>query len=297
VKRSGEWRAEIGIAGVSMAFCAIEPERLSVPAPERFRMGSRGSDAREEPAHWVVIRRPAAGVPPFWLAETPVTQAQLAVWTDSSDYADWFARHREELELREVHSSSFPGKPEYPAEQVTWWEALAFCDWLTRVHLGPEVSRGFEKLPEGWALRATLPAEAYWEYACRAGSDTEYHSGDGDGALRRVGWFHLNLDAGTRPVAQLEPNGFGLYDMHGNVWEWCLDPDAGDVYRGRLDGADAFVPPTDTRKDRQAFRVLRGGSWYSGAPSCRSAFRLGDHPSSRYGNQGFRVCLLPGPGP
>ena len=244
-----------------------------------FRMGSRGYDDREEPVHLVKI--PA----PFWLAETPVTQAQFALWTRAEDIK---------------HENHFKERPEHPAENLSWHEAVSFCAWLSREKAG--------QFPEGSAL-ACLPTEAQWEYACRAGMDTEYYTGDGEAALAEAGWFGEDYEKGsTHPVREKRANPFGLFDMHGNVWEWCQDIYDPNAYRKRPDGwtgreltvADAGDDADSTMdEDRKSgtsqTRVLRGGSWNITAYWCRSASRLGDWPGDRFWSGGFRVCLVRGP--
>jgi len=265
-EREDRLRRVVLPGGVPMFFRRIEPGA--------FRMGSRDrsgagelADAQEQPVHRVRITRP------FYLGAFPVTQHQ---------FVGWAAKHAPE------HLNWFTGNDLLPAEGIRWSEAMAFCAWLTQDVLGET------------AERARLPTEAEWEYACRAGSDTEYASGDGDGCLRELGWFEANSVQRTHPVGDRRANAWGLYDMHGNVWEWCLDAWDGRVYRSRAPGVeDPVVAPEDVQdlSGSLARRVLRGGSWGVGAPDCRSAFRLGFDPWSRLGPLGFRVCLLPGPGP
>jgi formylglycine-generating enzyme required for sulfatase activity len=147
------------------------------------------------------------------------------------------------------------------------------------------------ELPDGFAV-ACLPTEAEWEYACRAGTETEYYTGDGEAALAEAGWFGEEWDKGaTHPVRQKKPNAFGLYDMHGNIWEWCRDVWDAAAYRKRADGwvATEWTLPNETR------RVLRGGSWRRTARGCRAADRGGDRPGDRNWGSGFRVGLVRGP--
>jgi formylglycine-generating enzyme required for sulfatase activity len=118
-----------------------------------FRKGSRGHYPDEEPVHRVEIGHD------YWLGETPVTQAQFALWTRD---------HEPE------HKNEFEDQPEYPAESMDWWQAVRYCEWLTQ-----EMS---EQFPDRMNL-VCLPTEAEWEWACRAGSDTRFHTGDGDAAL------------------------------------------------------------------------------------------------------------------
>jgi formylglycine-generating enzyme required for sulfatase activity len=152
-------------------------------------------------------------------------------------------------------------------EQVSWDDAQEFC------------KRASAKC--GVTLR--LPTEAEWEYACRAGTRTNYHSGDAEVDLARVGWYRNNSGNTTHPIGQKEANAFGLHDMHGNVWEWCED----------WYSAYPNNPVTDpTGPATGDDRVLRGGSWISKVPVfCRSALRYWLVPDSRYVFIGFRVVL------
>ncbi|MBQ4142723.1 MAG: formylglycine-generating enzyme family protein, partial [Thermoguttaceae bacterium] len=122
----------------------------------------------------------------------------------------------------------------------------------------------------------SLPTEAQWEYACRAGTTGAY-AGD----LGEMGWYGSS-GGGTHPVGQKKPNAWGLYDMHGNVWEWCQD----------WYGSYTTSPTSDpTGPNSGSYRVFRGGSWYSGAQFCRSAYRDWSAPDFRYVNLGFRLVL------
>ena len=129
-----------------------------------------------------------------------------------------------------------------------------------------------------------LPTEAQWEYACRAGSKTAYSFDDEEGLLPEYGWFRRNSSKRTHTVGLLEPNAWGLYDMHGNVWEWCSDR-FGAYPKG------AVSDPTGLA--RSAVRVLRGGSWFFEAADCRSAYRFRMYPSGSNFFSGFRVALSP----
>jgi len=229
----------------------------------RFVMGSRGEYQYEEPPHEVEITRD------YWMAETPVTQGQFAVWTKAAKIK---------------HKNPFKDKSDHPAGNVRWSEATAFCRWLMKRCRGG--------IPRG--LVARLPTEAEWERACRAGTDSEYWSGDGVGALADVGWFNKNSNSSTQPVRAKAANGFGLYDMHGNVWEWCADAFDRQAYAKRVNRVqDPFTAPRKGDKDQ--VRVLRGGSWGYLAWSCRSAYRFGGRLVLRKRYQGFRVCLGRGP--
>lgn len=235
----------------------VEMSFQLIPAGS-FRMGSRGEHHDEEPRHLVQITQP------FYLGTFPVTQQQFAVW-------------------KAEHENHFANNPRHPAENMDWHEAAQYCSWLT--------ANFSNQVPAGYA--AGLPTEAQWEYACRAGTETEYYSGDGEAALAEAGWYSENSESQTQPVGQLKANEFGLYDMHGNVDEWCSDAWDEHAYKKRVNGVcDPFI---DGKKD--ADRVIRGGSWYGSPGYCRSAFRNWWRPVDRGRGQGFRVCLFLGPCP
>ena len=244
-----------------------------------FRMGSRGYYPDEEPVH--EVRIPES----FWLAETPVTQAQFALWTRAKGIE---------------HENHFKGNPNHPAENMTWSDAIKYCAWLTRVKAG--------EMP---GLIVCLPTEAEWEYACRGGTDpasggvnTEYYTGDGEAALAEAGWYDGNAESKTHPVKQKKANDFGLYDMHGNVWEWCHDEWDDSAYRKRVDGcedpgfqdrAGEWNSGLQLMTKENRVRVMRGGSWNNSAGLCRSAYRDWYAGSVWFWSRGFRVCLVPGP--
>lgn len=236
---------------------SIEMSFQLIPAGS-FRMGSRGSYHDEEPRHLVQITQP------FYLGTFPVTQQQFAVW-------------------KAEHENHFANNARHPAENMDWHEAAQYCSWLT--------ANFSNQLPAGYA--AGLPTEAQWEYACRAGTETEYYSGDGEAALAEAGWYSENSESQTQPVGQLKANEFGLYDMHGNVDEWCSDAWDEHAYKKRVNGVcDPFI---DGKKD--AYRVFRGGCWFLSPRVCRAACRSRWRPGDRDRDRGFRVCLFLGPCP
>jgi formylglycine-generating enzyme required for sulfatase activity len=158
-----------------------------------------------------------------------------------------------------------------PVDNVSWDDTVEFCKRLSDL---PEEKKA------GRLYR--LPTEAEWEYACRAGSKTAYSFDDEEGLLPEYDWFKRNSSDRTHTVGLLEPNAWGLYDMHGNVWEWCSDR-YGDYPKG------AVSDPSGPKEG--SFRVYRGGSWFNEAAGCRSAFRDGYVPSDRLNYLGFRLAL------
>ncbi len=242
-----------------------------------FLMGSpEDEDGRyddEGPCHAVTITRP------FWLGRAPVTQAQF----------------REIMGTHTSHFSAAGGGAEevagldtdtLPVDRVTWFEAVRFCHRLSSLPGEREAGRVYR-----------LPTEAEWEYACRAESRLPFSTGarltaamanfDGTrpyGLPRSRG---KNLKR-TSPVGSYPPNAWGLYDMHGNVWEWCHDWFDREYYAGSP-SVDPEGPEDGTE------RVLRGGSYYYIGSSCRSAIRLDREPEARSNLDGFRVAL-PWPG-
>jgi formylglycine-generating enzyme required for sulfatase activity len=158
-----------------------------------------------------------------------------------------------------------------PVEKISWDDAVEFCKKLSDL---PEEKKA------GRLYR--LPTEAEWEYACRAGSNTVFSFDDEEGLLPEYGWFDRNSSNRTHTVCLLEPNAWGLYDMHGNVWEWCSDR-YGEYPKG------AVSDPTGPEVGSD--RVLRGGGWSNGAANCRSANRDRNDPSDRNDGIGFRVAL------
>ncbi len=251
----------------------INLRMIQIPGGE-FLMGVPESEIDrwddEGPQHQVAV-------PGFFTGKYPVTQAQWRAVTGLPEV---------EIELP-TNPSYFKGN-DRPVEQVSWHEVTEFCSRLA-AHTG----RPYR-----------LPTEPEWEYACRAGTDTPFHFGKTittDIANYRgtdneeLGWSGSYGDGPkgqhreeTTPVGQFEvANHFGLYDLHGNVWEWCQDHWHDNYNHAPTDGS-AWLS-----KDKEANRVLRGGSWYSDPMNCRSATRYVAHPSDRSNDIGFRVCCSP----
>jgi formylglycine-generating enzyme required for sulfatase activity len=166
-----------------------------------------------------------------------------------------------------------------PVETVSWYDAIAYCNALSRREgLTPAYTRSGDTVT--WNRGANgyrLPTEAEWEYACRAGTTTPYYTGS---SVDNAGWYRDNSEGTTHPVGQKQANAWGLYDMHGNVWEWCWD----------WYGSYANGPQTDPQGALAgADRVLRGGSWIIFGQYLRSADRFNYYPSRGDGYLGFRL--------
>ena len=251
-----------------------DPDRLAWIEAGSFLMGSPADEKERLPReaqHRVVLSQG------FFMSKFLVTQGDyLALVGANPSYFVWARGYSNDLRR--------------PVEQVTWQDATNYCGRFN----GQELIA--QRLPDGWAYR--LPTEAEWEYACRAGTTSPFYYGSDlrfgmanfDGryeyyeALGGVSTpLGAHLDA-TTPVGSYQPNGWGLYDMAGNVWEWCLD------WYGAY--------PTDTVTDPQGpsggwRRVLRGGDWYEQAKNCRSAFAGYYDPNGSTCGIGFRLVLAP----
>ena len=242
-------------------------------APGMFMMGSPSSELGRfdnETQHEVILKKG------YWLGKYEVTQEQYKT-------------------IMGNNPSKFAGN-NLPVEQVSWDDAMEFCKKLT------EVEKEAGRLPEGCVY--TLPTEAQWEYACRAGTTRAFNNEkniptedqmmiESCPNLDEVGWYGLNSGAidsslkrtkqgKTFSVGRKKPNALGLYDMHGNVYEWCLD------WPGDYPASSVTDPKGASIGE---YRVCRGGSWNDLARDCRSASRSYTTPGDRYDLIGFRVCL------
>ena len=172
-----------------------------------------------------------------------------------------------EQRIKAGYSSTNGVGSDYPMYYVNWEEAQEFC----------------KKLSQLTGKTYVLPTEAQWEYAARGGVKSRGYKYSGSNTIGNVAWYSDNSSSSTRPVATKQPNELGLYDMSGNVWEWCSDWDG---YYSSESQSNPTGPSTGSR------RVLRGGSWGYYAGGCRVSYRIGNYPSYRNFNYGFRVVLL-----
>ncbi len=200
----------------------------------------------------------------------------------------WISPYKVTEELWDQVMGSGNSNSQKPKVNVTWYDAVEFCNayslehGLTPAYVGSDTTWTWDQTANGYRL----PTEAEWEYACRAGSTTPFANGDitelycaEDPNLDAMGWYCYNSNGQTQPVGQKQPNAWGLYDMHGNVYEWCWD------WYGAYVG-DAVDPTGPATGDA---RVLRGGAWDGGARYCRSANRLYYPPSTMNTISGFRL--------
>lgn len=213
---------------------------------------------------------------PFAICSTEVTVEQFSRFKSNADYS---------LDVSPENAC--------PINEVTWYDAVAYCNWLSEQD-GIEAdqwcyqrndagnfSAGMRMKPDYLQLTGyRLPTEAEWEYACRAGTETAYYFGESEELLVNYGCFNNNSRGRTFLVGQLMPNDFGLFDTHGNIWEWCQTP-----YNLKVDGTgDAAGEVNDNDS-----RVLRGGAFFNIASVARSAFRNYDVPVNGV-DLGFRVA-------
>ena len=262
------------------------PEMVYLPGGT-FLMGDEQGASDEKPAHPVRLDAVAIGRTPVTVGEylrfCQATGGHWPEWLEegseyhvdggSNDYYRKRGVSREALDL--------------PVVGVSWEDARAYCAWL-----GEQTGEIY-----------TLPTEAEWEYACRAGSASRYGFGDDERALGDYAWYNANAGSRLHPVGGKQPNDWGLRDMHGNVWEWCADWYGADYYRQLAESAatDASIREQPAREHEQpasdnptgpesgSNRVVRGGSWSSVAGNCRSACRVGFVPGHRNFFLGFRL--------
>jgi formylglycine-generating enzyme required for sulfatase activity len=228
---------------VEFQVAAIRFELVKIK-PGRFHMGSTPTEEGHQSNEGP--RREIEISKPFYLGRYQITQAQYITIIGASP-------------------SDFVGDS-VPVDQIVYPKALQFCERLTQLV----------------SVSIALPTEAQWEYACRAGSKTRFCSGETTADLNKVAWYEDNAGGTIHPVGQKEPNPWGLYDMHGNVWELCSD---------FLDPYDRISPRDPKGATSKIRGAMRGGGWTHGANYCRSASRLVS--DTMFGGAGIRIAINP----
>jgi formylglycine-generating enzyme required for sulfatase activity len=249
---------------------SIDMKLEPIPAG-KFQMGSpkgeEGRDDNEAPLHEVEITQP------FYMGKYAVTRGQFRLFIQDEKYHGG-KQYKTDAEKDGAaftwENPRFMQTDEHPVVYVSWNDAVAFCEWLSQ--------------KEGKKYR--LPTEAEWEYSCRAGTTTRYGFGDVESQLKDYAWYDKNSDRGTHSVGKKKANARGLYDMHGNVRQWCQDWYDKDYYTNRA-RQDPQGPGAGTD------RVARGSSWSSEPRNCRAARRMGHKPDGRDNDLGFRVVRVP----
>ncbi len=233
-----------------------------------FEMGTPENE--EKAGAWEWSQHRVRITSDFRLGAVPITNAQYAAFDPEHKWKAWALMSEFEL----AH---------HPVVEVTWYEAAAFCLWLG--------TRGED------TGNARLPTEEEWEYACRGGTKKRYWSGEEESDLARVGWYDSNSDERTHRVGEKPANPYGLYDVHGNVYEWTQSPWSTDFSK-RESGVTVDPQTTDSTESSEAGagrRVIRGGSFWNHARHVRTGYRNSDHPEIGQANVGFRVVLPASP--
>jgi formylglycine-generating enzyme required for sulfatase activity len=256
-----------------------QPALLSIPGGT-FRMGDKEGNSDEKPEHEVSVGA-------FWMARTETTLADFRKFVAASGYSSdaerfggsyvwdslgWHQRegvhwrHDERGVLRKANEGAFP------VLHLSWQDAAHYCNWLSRRENLPEVylfqNDSVLSNPNTGGYR--LPTEAEWEYAAALGEE-------------KLGWYAGNAHGRAKTVGQKSPNALGIFDLSGNVWEWCHDWYDGRFYAGNSDGNNPVGPANGKE------RCLRGGSWNNSPAHCRITNRTSRFPDFRDGSIGFRV--------
>ncbi|REJ90099.1 MAG: hypothetical protein DWQ34_18090 [Planctomycetota bacterium] len=272
---------------IGMKFRLIPPgEFLMGSTPEEIEDALEVAGEDQDWREWIQSEAPQHKViltQPIYLGTTEVTQSQY-VRLMENNRSEFSADGAGKDKVADMDTGNLP------VEKVSWNDAAEFCTKLSQQEeLKPFYYRAYETVTVLNGTGYRLPTEAEWEFACRAGTTTPVWSGDIDDDLRQVGWFGSNSDGRTHAVAELSANPFGLFDMHGNVYEWVQDGWDPAFYEEFAENV-AVDPFRPILTDDQ--HVLRGGHWGFAPPYCRSSSRLSYSSTYRSNSFGFRVALV-----
>jgi len=277
-----------------------EQVEAALKAAEEAKADQRYKDLiekTERPQHKVVITKP------LLMSATEVTVGQFKQFAAATKYQTEAEKEQFKAKTspplpttpvqpppKPIHTYLNPGyvvSDDYPASAITWNDAVAYCNWLsTQEKLVPcyrADGNTWQALPGTNGYR--LPTEAEWEYACRAGTTTQYSFGDDHEQLAQYGWHNKNAANHPHSVGTKSPNPFGLYDMHGNLKEWC-----GDYWDGKGYAKTSLNDPVGSAAG--STRTVRGAYWYNDAHACRSASRSSNLPSTLSNQNGFRCVRV-----
>ncbi|MEZ4967750.1 MAG: SUMF1/EgtB/PvdO family nonheme iron enzyme [Saprospiraceae bacterium] len=280
------------VAGLALPAGVAQPEMVPVPGGG-FVMGFARGDADEKPLHAVELDS-------FLISATEVTVAQYRAFAESSAYRSsaetgdgsytwdslgWHKMEGLHWRYSETGRLRSAGEVRYPVLHVSWYDAVHYCNWLSEnaglraVYTFQGDSVSADLTAEGFRL----PTEAEWEYAAAEGQTPPKSIYAGAGSLGALAWYSGNSGKRAHPVAQKKANALGIYDLSGNVWEWCHDWYDGRYYEKSARAGNPGGPA------HGEMRVLRGGSWNNSGKHCRIANRTSRYPDFRDGSVGFRV--------
>lgn len=249
-----------GLYSSSVLLAQTEPEMIFVKGGT-FKMGSHDGDDDEKPRHTVNLSS-------YYISKYEITVKQYREFCQAtgrafpSDPPDmWYIEHD--------RAATWTWSGNKPMCKVNWYDAKAYCKWLT----------------ENTGKNYDLPTEAQWEFAAKGGTKSKQYEYSGSDNINEVAWYdETTYERGPMPIGRLKPNELGIYDMSGNVWEWCND------YYAKYTGSKKKDP---TGPGSGLFKVVRGGSWYYVGYMAKVTTRDGPYPDYSNYNYGFRVVINP----